>query len=68
MGGKPNGDGCINAEKLIKTIKHEFEMVLDIEKLIKEMDEDGSGQIKFDKFTALLAGQAPKAGEDHTCD
>ena len=43
MGGEPDGDGAINADKLIKTIKEEFEMTIDIEKLIKEIDEDGSG-------------------------
>ena len=34
MGGEPDGDGAINAEKLIATIKVEFEMTIDIEKLI----------------------------------
>ena len=34
MGGEQNGDGAINAEKLITTIKQEFEMTIDIEKLI----------------------------------
>ena len=62
MGGEPDGDGAINAEKLIATIKNEFEMTIDIEKLIEEIDEDGSGQIEFDEFTALLQAGAP--GED----
>ena len=43
MGGEPNGDGAIDADKLIRTIKEEFEMTIDIEKLIEEIDEDGSG-------------------------
>jgi Ca2+-binding EF-hand superfamily protein len=43
MGGEPDGEGAINAEKLIQTIKFEFEMTIDIEQLIKEIDEDGSG-------------------------
>ena len=43
MGGEADGDGAINAEKLIYTIKVEFEMTIDIEALIKEIDEDGSG-------------------------
>lgn len=64
MGGEPDGDGCINAEKLIQTIKHEFEMTIDIEKLIEEIDEDGSGQIEFDEFTALLTGGAADEGDD----
>ena len=43
MGGQPNGEGSIDAEKLIRIIKHEFEMTIDIEKLIQDIDEDGSG-------------------------
>ena len=29
-------------------------MTIDIEKLIQEIDEDGSGEIEFDEFKALL--------------
>ena len=34
MGGDPDGGGCVDADKLIETIKKEFEMTIDIEKLI----------------------------------
>ena len=34
MGGEPDGDGSIDAAKLIRIIKEEFEMTIDIEKLI----------------------------------
>ena len=54
MGGEPDGEGCVDADKLIKTIKDEFEMTIDIEALIEEIDEDGSGEIEFDEFKALL--------------
>ena len=54
MGGEEDGDGCIDAEKLIQVIKEEFEMTIDIEALIAEVDEDGSGEIEFDEFKALL--------------
>ena len=54
MGGEQNGEGCVDAKKLIKTIKEEFQMTIDIEKLINEIDEDGSGEIEFDEFKALL--------------
>jgi Ca2+-binding EF-hand superfamily protein len=64
MGGQEDGDGAINAEKLIYTIKEEFEMTIDIEKLIEEIDEDGSGQIEFDEFTALLSGNKAEDEED----
>ena len=54
MGGEPDGGGCVDANMLIKTIKEDFEMTIDIEKLIEEIDEDGSGEIEFDEFKALL--------------
>ena len=56
MGGDADGGGCVDADKLIETIKKEFEMTIDIEALINEVDEDGSGEIEFDEFKELLAG------------
>ena len=56
MGGDQDGGGCVDARKLIMTIKDEFQMTIDIEKLIEEIDEDGSGEIEFDEFKALLSG------------
>ena len=55
MGGLPNGDGYINAERLIQIIRDEFEMTIDIEKLIQDIDEDGSGKIEYDEFRNLLS-------------
>ena len=31
MGGDPNGEGFIQAETLIRIVKNEFEMTIDIE-------------------------------------
>lgn len=56
MGGDADGGGCVDAETLIKTIKEEFEMTIDIEALIREVDDDGSGEIEFEEFRELLAG------------
>ena len=58
MGGESDGGGCIDAVKLIKTIKEDFEMTIDIVKLIEEIDLDGSGEIEFDEFKALLNAEA----------
>ena len=55
MGGEANGEGYINAERLIRIIKEEFEMTIDIEKLIRDIDEDGSGKIEYDEFRNLLS-------------
>ena len=32
-------------------------MTIDIERLIEEIDEDGSGEIEFDEFKALLQSE-----------
>ena len=50
MGGEPDGEGSIDATTLIKTIKQDFMMTIDIESLIMQIDEDGSGEIEFDEF------------------
>lgn len=54
MGGCEDKSGSVDANKLIQIIKGEFEMTIDIERLIKEIDEDGSGEIEFKEFKALL--------------
>ena len=58
LGGDEDGGGCVDAALLIQTIKEKFEMTIDIEALILEVDEDGSGEIEFDEFKELLAGAA----------
>ena len=57
MGGEKNGEGCIDANKLVKIIKTDFEMTIDIEKLISEIDEDGSGNIEYNEFLQLLSSK-----------
>ena len=54
MGGDTDGGGCIDADKLIRTIRDDFEMTIDIEALIADADEDGSGEIEFDEFRDML--------------
>ena len=54
LGGDEDGGGNINADELIRIIKKDFEMTIDIEKLIAEVDEDGSGEIEIDEFRTLL--------------
>ena len=67
MGGEADGDGSIDADKLIDIIKNKFEMTIDIEALIEEVDEDGSGEIEFDEFKQLLGaggGDDDDEGDD----
>ena len=55
MGGGIDRSGCIDAQELINIIKKEFEMTINIEELIAEIDEDGSGEIEYDEFRNLLS-------------
>ena len=64
MGGEADGGGCVDADKLISTIKQDFEMTIDIEALIAEVDEDGSGEIEFDEFKELLGAAAGNDDDD----
>ena len=54
MGGQQDRGGFVDANKLIKIVKDDFEMTIDIEKLIQEIDEDGSGAIEYGEFNTLL--------------
>ena len=40
MGGKEDKSGIVDAQKLITIIKSEFELTIDIENLILEIDKD----------------------------
>ena len=54
MGGETDGSGHVDAQLLIDIVKKDFQMTIDIEKLINEIDEDGSGQIEYEEFMELL--------------
>lgn len=40
---------------LVKIIKHDFGLTINIEDLINKIDSDGSGEIEFAEFKALLS-------------
>eukprot|EP01029_Cantina_marsupialis_P028188 TRINITY_DN775837_c0_g1_i1.p1 TRINITY_DN775837_c0_g1~~TRINITY_DN775837_c0_g1_i1.p1 ORF type:complete len:149 (-),score=41.66 TRINITY_DN775837_c0_g1_i1:119-565(-) len=54
-GGSADKSGHVERDTLIKIIKHDFGLTIDIEELISEIDEDGSGEIEFDEFKTLLS-------------
>ncbi|CDW75393.1 UNKNOWN [Stylonychia lemnae] len=54
MGGDQDRGGYVDAQKLISIIKDDFEMTIDIEKLIDEIDEDKSGKVEYGEFNQLL--------------
>ena len=55
LGGQEDGGGSIDANLLIQIIRDDFEMTIDIVKLINDIDEDGSGEIEYDEFRNLLS-------------
>ena len=57
LGGNPDRSGHIDAHQLINIIKNQFEMTIDIEKLIAEVDGDKSGMIEYEEFMDLLSFQ-----------
>lgn len=54
-GGKRDKSGFVKRETLVKIIKIDFGLTIDIEELINKIDNDGSGQIDFDEFKSLLS-------------
>ena len=44
-GGQPNKHGIVKKETLVKIIKHDFGLTIDIEELINKIDTDQSGAL-----------------------
>jgi Ca2+-binding EF-hand superfamily protein len=60
VGGDKPEDGSdpecfVDTNKLVKIIKQDFGLPIDIEKLLSDIDLDGSGTIDFEEFTTLLS-------------
>ncbi|KRX00133.1 hypothetical protein PPERSA_10632 [Pseudocohnilembus persalinus] len=55
LGGDASKEGEIGTEQLVKIIKDEFNMTIDIERLINEIDTDKSGKISYMEFKTLLS-------------
>ena len=51
-GGDEDGGGCVNADILVRVIKEDFQLAIDIKELIMAVDEDGSGEIEFDEVSS----------------
>mmetsp|Transcript_2649 Transcript_2649/g.9347 ORF Transcript_2649/g.9347 Transcript_2649/m.9347 type:complete len:148 (-) Transcript_2649:1338-1781(-) len=54
LGGNIDRTGTISADKLRNVCK-EFGLTIDIDKLIRETDTDGSGEIDYEEFKGMLA-------------
>ena len=64
LGGEENRDGYIDARRLIQIIKHEFQMTIDIEKLISDIDEDGSGKIEYEESLRIVKAFSEAQGRN----
>eukprot|EP00919_Chromeraceae_sp_WS-2016_P037790 GHVR01090244.1.p1 GENE.GHVR01090244.1~~GHVR01090244.1.p1 ORF type:complete len:149 (-),score=28.91 GHVR01090244.1:110-556(-) len=54
LGGNEDKTGYINNDLLIKIVKDNFGLKIDMEALVKELDKNHDGKIDFDEFAALF--------------
>jgi calmodulin len=54
-GGQADKEGHVSRETLVRIIKHDFGLTIDIEELIDRIDADGSGEIEYEEFKTLLS-------------
>lgn len=47
IGGPEDKSGHINGSLLVRIIKEEFQLPINIEALIKEIDDSGNGEIEY---------------------
>ncbi len=54
-GGNADKSGCVERATLVRIIKVDFGLTIDIEELIDAVDTDGSGEIEYGEFKDLLS-------------
>lgn len=54
VGGGKEGEGYVNSQLLVKIIKEDFGLNVDIEKLLRQIDTSGDGRVDFGEFKALF--------------
>lgn len=57
IGGPSDKSGHIDGDVLVRIIKKEFDLPIDIEQLIKEVDDSGNGEIEYEEFEKMLKGK-----------
>ena len=60
-GGNADKSGHVERSMLVKIIKVDFGLTIDIEGLIEEVDVDGSGELEYDEFKVLLSSTGSTA-------
>ena len=54
LGGNRDQSGVISTDKLRAAVRDDFALPINIDKLIREADVDGSGFIDFEEFSSML--------------
>lgn len=53
-GGNPDETGSADVSKIVKIVKTDFGLDVDIEGIIDTLDVDGAGQLGFAQFKEML--------------
>jgi calmodulin len=54
-GGPFDKSGFVLGETIVRIIKHDFGLTIDIEDMISKIDHEGTGEIRFEDFKMLLS-------------
>ena len=54
IGGPADKSGHIDGQVLVRIIKEEFDLPIDIEELIRSVDDSGNGEIEYEEFEKML--------------
>lgn len=57
-GGNADKSGHVTREDLVRIIKSDFGLTIDIEELLDQLDTDGSGEVDYDEFKQLLTARS----------
>jgi Ca2+-binding EF-hand superfamily protein len=55
LGGNRDQSGVVSTERLRSIVRNDFALPIDIDRLIREADTDGSGFIDYEEFAAMLS-------------
>ena len=56
-GGNEDKTGHVDRKTITRIIKEDFGLDIDIDKLMDQVDTDGSGEMEYDEFELLLSGK-----------
>jgi calmodulin len=54
LGGNKDQSGVVSTDRLREAVRDDFALPVDIDRLIREADADGSGFIDYDEFSAMV--------------